>query len=365
MVMKLGVLFPGRTPDAPAEANKIIGNYKLGKTIGEGSYGKVRMASHLQTGVEYAVKSYDRRKMGHDDLKRVQSEINVLKTLSQHQNVIRLVDHIESGTMIYLVMELAQDGDLLDFTDERDFIDENVARPIFMQIAEAIYYCHQHKILHRDLKLENVLLTGGDKIAKVSDFGLSCIERSDDSHVICGTPVYRAPEMIQNRSYSFPVDVWALGVILYSMLHGQFPFYDENINILNHKINTASYAKPTRGSPQAHDLIRRMLTVDPAARISIRDVLRHPWLHMKDPQQVLSPQVAQLSETRERRASSLFRVNQGPQTLSFRQRRPSMVKREGPVLEFALSDGQNGDELMIPNVESRIASLNAVREVDD
>eukprot|EP00002_Diphylleia_rotans_P033146 TRINITY_DN7018_c0_g1_i3.p1 TRINITY_DN7018_c0_g1~~TRINITY_DN7018_c0_g1_i3.p1 ORF type:complete len:485 (+),score=90.26 TRINITY_DN7018_c0_g1_i3:51-1505(+) len=327
VVVKLGVLFAGRTPENPEESNKIIGKYRLGDTIGEGAYGKVKIGTHIETGVQYAVKSYDRTKISAEDLKRVEMEVKALEMLKYSDQVIKLVDHMEIGNMIYIVMELADDGDLLDFTDERGFIDEDVARPIFQQIVEGIYYCHQYNIIHRDLKLENVLLTGGDKMAKISDFGLSCQVGHEDNKTVCGTPVYRAPEMIQKKDYNIAVDVWSLGVILYAMLHGKFPFYDDNLDKLFAAINAGKYPYPTRASDSARDLIEKMLTPDPAKRITVRNILRHPWLHIQLPKKVMDA-IPEEEEERQRRSSSLFRVSFGKRTTSFRQQRLSFRQKD-------------------------------------
>eukprot|EP00002_Diphylleia_rotans_P016529 TRINITY_DN3218_c0_g2_i3.p1 TRINITY_DN3218_c0_g2~~TRINITY_DN3218_c0_g2_i3.p1 ORF type:complete len:604 (+),score=83.66 TRINITY_DN3218_c0_g2_i3:45-1856(+) len=297
-VKKLGVVYPGKTPDQPGDNNKIIGKYRMIRTIGEGAFGKVKLAVDMQTGVEYAVKAYSRKKLNPLDLQRVYREVDALKKLFHHNNIIKLYDFFEMGDMLYLVMELARGGDLLDYTDEKGSLDNDEARQIFMQVAEGLYYCHQYQIIHRDMKLENILLTNNDRIVKISDFGLSNSAPSDLLRTICGTPVYRAPEMIRDQMYTYSADVWSMGVILYAMLHGKFPFYNDNINVLNGKILSGNYVVPNKGDPLAHDLIRKMLTVNPKDRISMRNILRHPWLNPPIPVQLNIPAVTEAERDR-------------------------------------------------------------------
>ncbi|KAL2528650.1 SNF1-related protein kinase catalytic subunit alpha KIN10 [Forsythia ovata] len=258
--------------------DSLLRNYKLGKTLGIGSFGKVKIAEHTLTGHKVAVKILNRRKIKNMDMEeKVRREIKILR-LFMHPHIIRLYEVIETPTDIYVVMEYVKSGELFDYIVEKGRLQEDEARNFFQQIISGVEYCHRNMVVHRDLKPENLLLDSKSNV-KIADFGLSNIMR--DGHFLktsCGSPNYAAPEVISGKLYAGPeVDVWSCGVILYALLCGTLPFDDENIPNLFKKIKGGIYTLPSHLSASARDLIPRMLIVDPMKRITIPDIRMHPW----------------------------------------------------------------------------------------
>ncbi|KAL4612642.1 hypothetical protein ACB092_08G215500 [Castanea dentata] len=224
----------------------IIGEkYKLGKTIGTGAFGKVRIATNIQTTCEVAVK------------------ILVRETMKKKK-----MEEREAPKEIYLVMEYAKNGDLLKYISEMGKLQEEEARKIFQQIISGVEYCHEKYVVHRDLKPDNLLLDS-ERNVKITDFGLSNIMTDGQGfNTSCGSPKYAAPEVLSGESYTGPhVDVWSCGIILYNLLCCKFPAFD------NDGISTF----PRHLSPTARDLISKMLTVNPMERIEIPMILKHQW----------------------------------------------------------------------------------------
>ncbi|XP_022750677.1 SNF1-related protein kinase catalytic subunit alpha KIN10-like isoform X2 [Durio zibethinus] len=212
-------------------------NYKLGKTLGIGSFGKVKIAEHALTGHKVAIKILNRRKIKNMDMEdKVRREIKILR-LFMHPHIIRLYEVIETAADIFVVMEYVKSGELFDYIVEKGRLQEDEARNFFQQIISGVEYCHRNMVVHRDLKPENLLLDSKCNV-KIADFGLSNIMR--DGHFLktsCGSPNYAAPEVISGKLYAGPeVDVWSCGVILYALLCGTLPFDDENIPNLFKKI---------------------------------------------------------------------------------------------------------------------------------
>uniref|UniRef100_A0A0D6QS72 non-specific serine/threonine protein kinase n=1 Tax=Araucaria cunninghamii TaxID=56994 RepID=A0A0D6QS72_ARACU len=211
--------------------------YKLGKTLGIGSFGKVKIAEHALTGHKVAIKILNRRKIRNMDMEeKVRREIKILR-LFMHPHIIRLYEVIESPSDIFVVMEYVKSGELFDYIVEKGRLQEDEARCFFQQIISGVEYCHRNMVVHRDLKPENLLLDSKCNV-KIADFGLSNVMR--DGHFLktsCGSPNYAAPEVISGKLYAGPeVDVWSCGVILYALLCGSLPFDDENIPNLFKKI---------------------------------------------------------------------------------------------------------------------------------
>ncbi|KAJ2958630.1 hypothetical protein NQZ79_g5815 [Umbelopsis isabellina] len=214
-----------------------IGQYNLIKSIGVGSFGKVKLAVHSITGQKVALKIINRKKIASLDMAgRVKREIQYLKLL-RHPHIIKLYEVIVTPTDIIMVIEYAG-GELFNYIVEKGKMGEDDARRFFQQIICAVEYCHRHKIVHRDLKPENLLLDDNNNV-KIADFGLSNIMTDGDFlKTSCGSPNYAAPEVISGKLYAGPeVDVWSCGVILYVMLCGRLPFDDEYIPTLFKKIN--------------------------------------------------------------------------------------------------------------------------------
>ncbi|KAI8543303.1 hypothetical protein RHMOL_Rhmol08G0206100 [Rhododendron molle] len=270
----------GRGPGADTP----LRNYRMGKTLGHGSFGKVKIAEHLPTGYKVAIKILNRRKMKSPDMEeKVRREIKICR-LFVHPHIIRLYEVIETPTDIYVVMEYVKSGELFDYIVEKGKLQEDEARSFFQQIISGVEYCHRNMVVHRDLKPENLLLHSRGNV-KIADFGLSNVMR--DGHFLktsCGSPNYAAPEVVSGKLYAGPeIDVWSCGVILYALLCGTLPFDDENIPNLFKKIKGGVYTLPSHLSLGARDLIPRMLVVDPMKRITIPEIRQHFWFKTRLP----------------------------------------------------------------------------------
>ncbi|KAM3269135.1 SNF1-related protein kinase catalytic subunit alpha KIN10 [Capsicum chacoense] len=265
-------------------------NYRVGKTLGHGSFGKVKVAEHLLTGHKVAIKILNRRKMRTPDMEeKLRREIKICR-LFVHPHVIRLYEVIETPTDIFVVMEYVKSGELFDYIVEKGRLHEDEARKFFQQIIAGVEYCHRNMVVHRDLKPENLLLDARRNV-KIADFGLGNIMR--DGHFLktsCGSPNYAAPEVVSGKLYAGPeVDVWSCGVILYALLCGTLPFDDENIPNLFKKIKSGVYTLPSHLSPSARDLIPRLLIVDPMKRITVPEIRQHQWFKSHLPRYLAVP----------------------------------------------------------------------------
>lgn len=271
-------------------ADVFLPNYKFGKTLGIGSFGKVKIAEHVLTGHKVAIKVLNRRKIKSLDMEeKVRREIKILR-LFMHPHIIRLYEVVETHSDIYVVMEYVKSGELFDYIVEKGRLSDDEARRFFQQIISGVEYCHRNLVVHRDLKPENLLLDSQLNI-KIVDFGLSNVMR--DGHFLrtsCGSPNYAAPEVISGKLYSGPeVDVWSCGVILYALLCGTLPFDDASIPNLFKKIKSGLYTLPSHLSPGARDLIPRMLVVDPVRRANISEIRQHPWFQANLPRYLAVP----------------------------------------------------------------------------
>jgi len=276
-----------------------IGQYVLGKNLGIGAFGKVKLATHCITGHKVAVKILNKAKIKQLGMEeKVQREINILH-LCTHPHIIRLYEVIDTPTDIFLVNEYVSGGELFDYIVSKGRLSADEARNFFHQIVSGVEYCHFQKIVHRDLKPENLLLDSNLNI-KIADFGLSNIMRDGDFlRTSCGSPNYAAPEVISGHLYAGPeVDVWSCGVILYALLCGSLPFDDESIPNLFKKIKSGMYSLPSHLSQLARNLIPRMLEVDPMKRITIPEIRLHPWFQHKLPPYLRHP--PELMEKQER-----------------------------------------------------------------
>lgn len=254
-----------------------IGRYQIIKTLGEGSFGKVKLAYHLATHARVALKIINRKTLAKSDMQgRVEREISYLRLL-RHPHIIKLYDVIKSKDEIIMVIEFAG-KELFDYIVQRGRMSEDEGRRFFQQIISAVDYCHRHKIVHRDLKPENLLLDDNLNV-KIADFGLSNIMTDGNFlKTSCGSPNYAAPEVISGKLYAGPeVDVWSCGVILYVMLCGRLPFDDEFIPNLFKKISQGVYTIPPDLSPGSKNLLKRMLVVNPLDRITVREIIQDPW----------------------------------------------------------------------------------------
>lgn len=263
--------------DDTSKRNNPNFRYAIVKTLGEGSFGKVKLAEHLVTKQKVALKIISRKMMQNNDMAfRVEREIQYLKLL-RHPHIIKLFEVINTPTDIIMVIEYAG-NELFDYIVKRGKMGEEEARRFFQQIICAVEYCHRHKIVHRDLKPENLLLDDNFNV-KIADFGLSNLMTDGNFlKTSCGSPNYAAPEVISGKLYAGPeVDVWSCGVILYVMLCGRLPFDDEFIPTLFKKINGGIYNIPSYLSPGARSLLQKLLIVNPMNRITIEGIRDHAW----------------------------------------------------------------------------------------
>ena len=256
-------------------------NYTFLKTIGEGTFGKVKLALHKLTQEKVAIKILEKKKINSKkDLERIEKEIKYMKILN-HPNIVKIYEIIEDENNFYIVMEYVPGGELFNYIVKNKRLTENEASFFYSQIIHIIQEIHKHKICHRDLKPENLLLTQ-NKTIKIIDFGLSN-EYIDYLMTPCGSPCYASPEVIKGMKYSgLGIDLWASGIILFSMLCGYLPFDDKNNDVLFKKILKCKIEFPKNNnviiSEKAKDLILKILQLEPAKRITLDEILVHPFL---------------------------------------------------------------------------------------
>ncbi|KAJ1693554.1 hypothetical protein LUZ63_010252 [Rhynchospora breviuscula] len=259
-----------------------VGPYELGKTLGEGSFAKVKFAKNVQTGDCFAIKVLDKNQvLQHKMVENIKREISTMK-LIKHPNVVQLHEVLASKTKIYIVLDYVDGGELFDKIVGQGRLKEDEARRYFHQLINAVDYCHSRGVFHRDLKPENLLLDSYG-VLKVSDFGLSAFapqirEKDGLLHTACGTPNYVAPEVLFGKGYDGKAsDLWSCGVILFVLMAGYLPFDDENIMNLYKKIFKASYSFPSWFSSGAKRLIKQILDPNPLTRITMAQILEDPW----------------------------------------------------------------------------------------
>jgi len=266
---------------------KRIGKYEVGRVLGEGTFGKVKYAVDTETHESVAIKILDKVKIQKQTMtNQIKKEIAIMKMV-KHKNVVSLREVLASRTKIFIVLEFVTGGELFDKIVEAGKFDEKTARKYFRQLVNGVEYCHQQSVAHRDLKPEN-LLVDVDENLKVSDFGLSSFFdpafNDDESpkasllHTTCGTPNYVAPEVLEDKGYNgFQSDIWSMGVILYVLLAGFLPFDEPTMSALFRKIKRAEYSFPSWFSNSAKDLLGKILVADPSQRMTISDIVQHPW----------------------------------------------------------------------------------------
>ena len=264
--------------------SKSIGHYIIGKTIGEGTFGKVKLGTHILTGDKVAVKMLEKERITDvADVERVSREIYILK-LIRHPNIIQLYEIIETPKQLYLIMEYANGGELFDYIVEKNRVDENEACNFFQQIISGIDYIHKLNIVHRDMKPENLLIDDKKNI-KIVDFGLSNTFKDNELlKTACGSPWYAAPEMIAGKEYvGSKADIWSCGIIMYALIWGFLPFEDQNTANLYKKILAGEYSIPRFISDDAKELIKIILITDPDKRWNIDDIKSHTWFGLNTP----------------------------------------------------------------------------------
>ncbi|KAM9808098.1 SNF related kinase b [Neosynchiropus ocellatus] len=262
----------------------LTGLYHLGRTLGRGHYAVVKLARHVSTGQLVAIKMIDKTKLDIMATSHLLQEVRCMK-LVQHPNVVCLHEVIDTPTTLYLIMELAEGGDLYDYIlrHERG-VAEGTAKRHFAQIVRAVSYCHQLHVVHRDLKPENVVFFPQQGAVKLTDFGFSNLFQPGTMLATsCGSLAYSAPEILLGEEYDAPaVDIWSLGVILYMLVCGVPPFQETNDSETLVMILDCRYSVPDHVSPDCRDLISRMLQKDPCQRASLQEIEAHHWLQGLD-----------------------------------------------------------------------------------
>uniref|UniRef100_A0A3B4VQF3 calcium/calmodulin-dependent protein kinase n=1 Tax=Seriola dumerili TaxID=41447 RepID=A0A3B4VQF3_SERDU len=270
---------------ATTTCTRFTDEYQLYEELGKGAFSVVRRCVKLCTGQEYAAKIINTKKLSARDHQKLEREARICRLL-KHPNIVRLHDSISEEGFHYLIFDLVTGGELFEDIVAREYYSEADASHCIQQILEAVLHCHQMGVVHRDLKPENLLLASKCKNAavKLADFGLA-IEVQGDQQAwfgFAGTPGYLSPEVLRKEAYGKPVDIWACGVILYILLVGYPPFWDEDQHKLYQQIKAGAYDFPSPEwdtvTPEAKNLINQMLTINPAKRITAQEALKHPWV---------------------------------------------------------------------------------------
>ena len=267
---------------------KKLAKFILGKKIGNGAFGTVRLATHIKTNKIVAIKILEKEKMKETDKIRFEREIKILKKL-RHRNIVNLYNVIISKKEIYIIMEYIKGTELFSYINEKQRLKEKEACYFYQQIISGLEYLGKLKIVHRDIKPENIIIENNKNI-KIIDFGLSNIY--PENNILfssCGSPCYAPPEMILGKHYTGSgVDIWSSGIVLYGMLCGYLPFIDINRHKLYKKIIDGKLYFPHFLSENAKDLLKKILNKDPIKRINIEEIKKHPWFNLINPTKAMS-----------------------------------------------------------------------------
>ncbi|CDW81651.1 carbon catabolite derepressing protein [Stylonychia lemnae] len=268
---------------------KIIGSYRIEKTLGQGTFGKVKQGIHIHTEQKVAIKILEKKKIKDvNDVERVTREIHILKIV-RHPNIIQLYEIIETQSKLYLIMEHCSNGELFDYITSRNRLKEEEACRLFQQLIAGIEYIGELGIAHRDVKPENLLLDDFKNL-KIVDFGLSnTFKPGEKLSTACGSPCYAAPELIRGKEYiGQKADIWSAGVVLYTEVCGYLPFEDQNTQSLYQKILKADFKLPSFLSKEVKDLILQILVPDPDLRFGIKQIKQHKWFNIYKPPKEIS-----------------------------------------------------------------------------
>uniref|UniRef100_A0A8C1FBG3 MAP/microtubule affinity-regulating kinase 3 n=1 Tax=Cyprinus carpio carpio TaxID=630221 RepID=A0A8C1FBG3_CYPCA len=278
-------------PHSTADEQPHIGCYRLLKTIGKGNFAKVKLAKHILTGKEVAVKIIDKTQLNTSSLQKLFREVRIMKLLN-HPNIVKLFEVIETDKTLYLMMEYASGGEVFDYLVAHGRMKEKEARAKFRQIVSAVQYCHQKCIVHRDLKAENLLLDA-DMNIKIADFGFSNeFTLGSKLDTFCGSPPYAAPELFQGKKYDGPeVDVWSLGVILYTLVSGSLPFDGQNLKELRERVLRGKYRIPFYMSTDCENLLKKFLILNPTKRGSLEQIMKDRWMNVGHEDDELKPYI--------------------------------------------------------------------------
>ncbi|XP_018420864.1 PREDICTED: serine/threonine-protein kinase MARK2 isoform X4 [Nanorana parkeri] len=283
-----------------------IGNYRLLKTIGKGNFAKVKLARHVLTGKEVAVKIIDKTQLNSSSLQKLFREVRIMKVLN-HPNIVKLFEVIETEKTLYLIMEYASGGEVFDYLVAHGRMKEKEARAKFRQIVSAVQYCHQKFIVHRDLKAENLLLDS-DMNIKIADFGFSNeFTFGNKLDTFCGSPPYAAPELFQGKKYDGPeVDVWSLGVILYTLVSGSLPFDGQNLKELRERVLRGKYRIPFYMSTDCENLLKKFLILNPSKRGTLEQIMRDRWMNVGHEDDELKPYVEPVPDYKDPKRTDLM-----------------------------------------------------------
>uniref|UniRef100_A0A8C1FED8 non-specific serine/threonine protein kinase n=1 Tax=Cyprinus carpio carpio TaxID=630221 RepID=A0A8C1FED8_CYPCA len=271
-------------PHSTADEQPHIGCYRLLKTIGKGNFAKVKLAKHILTGKEVRIAFTPQ-------IKNLFREVRIMKLLN-HPNIVKLFEVIETDKTLYLMMEYASGGEVFDYLVAHGRMKEKEARAKFRQIVSAVQYCHQKCIVHRDLKAENLLLDA-DMNIKIADFGFSNeFTLGSKLDTFCGSPPYAAPELFQGKKYDGPeVDVWSLGVILYTLVSGSLPFDGQNLKELRERVLRGKYRIPFYMSTDCENLLKKFLILNPTKRGSLEQIMKDRWMNVGHEDDELKPYI--------------------------------------------------------------------------
>ncbi|XP_060702680.1 serine/threonine-protein kinase SIK2a [Hemiscyllium ocellatum] len=288
--------------DCPSQLHRAsvrVGFYDIERTLGKGNFAVVKLARHRITKTEVAIKIIDKSQLDAVNLEKIYREVQIMKLLD-HPHIIKLYQVMETKNMLYLVTEYAKNGEIFDYLANHGRLSELEARRKFWQILSAVEYCHNRKIVHRDLKAENLLLDSNMNI-KIADFGFGNFYKPGEPLATwCGSPPYAAPEVFEGQQYEGPqLDIWSLGVVLYVLVCGALPFDGPTLPILRQRVLEGRFRIPYFMSEDCEHLIRRMLVLDPSKRLTIAQIKEHKWMLTEVPVQrpIVYPQATETEST--------------------------------------------------------------------
>ncbi|XP_065594672.1 serine/threonine-protein kinase SIK2 isoform X2 [Cyrtonyx montezumae] len=283
MVMAEPRRLPPLLPRGPGPVR--VGFYDIEGTLGKGNFAVVKLARHRITRSEVAIKIIDKSQLDAVNLEKIYREVQIMKML-EHPHIIKLYQVMETKNMLYLVTEFAKNGEIFDYLASHGRLSESEARRKFWQILSAVEYCHNRKVVHRDLKAENLLLDNNMNI-KIADFGFGNFYKSGEPLTTwCGSPPYAAPEVFEGQQYEGPqLDIWSMGVVLYVLVCGALPFDGPTLPILRQRVLEGRFRIPYFMSEECEHLIRRMLVLDPSKRLTIAQIKEHKWMLIEVPAQ--------------------------------------------------------------------------------
>jgi aurora kinase len=259
-----------------------INDFEILKELGSGSFGNVYLVKHKKTKAEYAIKAIDKRnKTNQEEKPYFRREVEVMYKI-HHPNVVKLFGHFEDNNYCYFIMEYISKGNVYNLlpTDKKKRLSTKVCASIIKDVISAVYFLHKMKppIIHRDIKPENVLLSEG-LVAKLTDFGWSnYIQENEKRKTVCGTPIYLSPEILLEKEHNEAVDIWCIGVLLFEIVTADVPFQGDDIDTLKENILKLKITWPKDINTDAKNLIMKILKLDPRQRLSLEDMLKHPFI---------------------------------------------------------------------------------------